>query len=666
MRTLRPLHWILLCLIVVPALRAQDSAIEEALNRANTAIDEIVAVPSDERTVENTLLAFDDAVARFFEDSQRIAFMAQVSTDAEERERGRKADQAQGEWFIRLTKREDLYEAMKELEGSDRAPKDGEPKRLLEQLLRDFRREGMGLSEEKRNRILEIDNQLNELGIDFRRRISEDESVLFLTPEEVKGTTESFRSTLERADDVYIWPVKGPAIFQIYNQCQVPDTRLKMVAAVARRAGSQNVTTLEKMIALRAEKAKLLGYANHVDYQTETRMAKNAKAVADFYEDLRPKLRKKAKQDYAELLAAKRKDTGDASAELEAWDVRYYQNWLMREKYSVDTEAIRAYFPMEAVTDGLFRITQTLYGLEYKDVTDQADTWHDDVKLFEVWDKASNELMGKFYLDLYPRPNKYSHAAKFSIRLGQKRPNGERVTPIVALVCNFTKPTQDEPSLLSHDEVETYFHEFGHCLHSILGDTDVAWFSGTQVARDFVEAPSQMFENWVWDARVLKSFTKHYQTGEPLPDELIEGLIAARNLGSGLSTEGQVYLGMMDYAFHVDPKGDVDTTELASEIYSQTRMFDPLPGYFQASFGHLVGYDAGYYGYLWSLVYASDMFSRFEELGMMSPEAGRLYREKVLSKGGTRDELEMVQDFLGRESNADAFLKHLGLDAGNQ
>ncbi len=664
---------VVLCGVVLLLGKAEaqttnESPIAQAIQDADAALERIASISKENRSAANTLLAFDDVVARFFEATQPIAFMAQVSTDSAERERGRLASQEQGEWFIQLTKREDIFRAFRELEARQ-LDLDPERERLLEHVLRDFRREGMELSEEKRARILEIDNALNELGIEFRQNISDDESVLYLRPDEVEGISDSFLSSLERAEELYIWPVKGPAIFQVYNYCSIPTTRLKMVAAVARRAGTQNVDVLEKMIRLRAEKARVLGYRHHADYQLETRMAQDADQVAAFFADLRPKLRRKAEQDYTELQDAKRQDTGDPSAKLEAWDVRYYQNWLMREKYAVDTDAIRAYFPMDAVTDGLFSITQSLYGLRYENVTKKAQAagrllWHEDVQLFEVWDKASERLMGEFYLDLHPRANKYSHAAKFSIRLGQKKADGTSIHPIVALVCNFTKPTATEPSLLSHDEVETYFHEFGHCLHSILGDTSLAWFTGTQVARDFVEAPSQMFENWVWDPAVLQSFSKHYETGEPLPKALIDGLIAARNLGSGLSTEGQVYLGMMDYAFHTDPEGEVDTTKIAHEVYAQTRMFEPLPGYFQASFGHLVGYDAGYYGYLWSLVYASDMFSRFAREGLLNASTGKAYRDAVLSRGGTRDELAMVRAFLGREPNAAAFLEHLGLSNG--
>jgi thimet oligopeptidase len=210
--------------------------------------------------------------------------------------------------------------------------------------------------------------------------------------------------------------------------------------------------------------------------------------------------------------------------------------------------------------------------------------------------------------------------------------------------------------------VETYFHEFGHCLHNILTEADYGWFAGTAVARDFVEAPSQMFENWVWDKAVLKTFAKHYKTGETLPDSLIDGMIKAKYLGSGLFVERQFYYGLTDLSFHSKPDGVVDTIKAADELFPQVEQYDAVPGiYYHASFGHLIGYNAGYYGYMWSLVYASDMFQRFKELGMLSPEAGMYYRKKVLARGGTLDEMALVKDYLGREPNMEAFLEQLGL-----
>ena len=297
----------------------------------------------------------------------------------------------------------------------------------------------------------------------------------------------------------------------------------------------------------------------------------------------------------------------------------------------------------------------------------QRPVWHPDVKLYEVWDRQTGEMLGEFYIDLHPREDKYSHAAQWGLASRKRWADGSVQRPLAALVCNFTKPTESAPSLLTHDEVETFFHEFGHCLHTILTEADTFTFAGTSVARDFVEAPSQMFENWVWDAAVLSTFARHYKTGEPLPKELLDGMIRAKHLGSGLMAERQIYYGVTDITYHSDEDGVVDTTEVANSLFPKLEQYDRIDGvYYQASFGHLVGYQAGYYGYMWSLVYAADMFQRFKELGMLNPEAGAYYRKKILARGGTAEEIDIVKEYLGREPRMDAFLEHLGMSEATQ
>jgi thimet oligopeptidase len=397
-------------------------------------------------------------------------------------------------------------------------------------------------------------------------------------------------------------------------------------------------------------------------------MAKNAQTVNDFYKELRPLVRRKAKLDWAEFTAAKREHVGDPQAELYPWDQSFYEKRLMKSKYAVDSEKVREYFPLQRVIDGLFSITQSLYGLEYREVTDHASSkgrkrWHPDVRLYEVYDKSSGELLGEFFLDLHPRPNKYNHAAMWGLIPRKVWPDGRVQLPLAALVCNFTKPTDGKPSLMSHDEVETFFHEFGHCLHGILTGTSYGRFSGTAVPRDFVEAPSQMFENWVWDPRVVNTFAAHYKTGEPLPEKLLQGMLDARNLGSGMKAEHQFYYALVDMAYHTQEDETVDSTKIATDLFGQIELYEPVDGtHFQSSFGHLVGYEAGYYGYMWSKVYAEDMFQRFKELGMLDPKAGQYYREKILARGGSMDALEMVEDYLGRKPEMEPFLRHLGLD----
>ncbi len=659
-------------LVFVPAwAEAQDkgtaeSPVADALKKADAAIATTVAVPDSERTFTNTPGAVDRLIVNLRLDTEFLQFMAYVSPDAALRERGSQAEEDVRNWLIGLTKREDLYKAVKAY--ADTNPKlEGEQARLLEHMLRDYRRAGMDLPPADRDRLKAIEIETNKLSLEFEKNIRDDDTKVPLLEEELKGMSEDYLKAQPKVAGLYMVGMDYPSFLPIQDYCEVEATRKKTWVVYKRRGGKKNVDLLEKILKLRAEAANMLGYKNAAEYETEIRMAKNPQNVMDFYNKLRPLARKKAELDYAEFVEAKRRHTGEKEAKLYPWDFSFYEKRLMKEKYAVDSKKVAEYFPMDRVIKGLFEITQSLYGLKYRDVTGEAEErgrslWHPDVRLYEVTDKNTGEVLGEFYIDLFPRPNKYGHAAQWGLYPRKVWPDGSVQKPLAALVCNFTKPTEDKPSLLTHDEVETFFHEFGHCLHSILTEAKYGEFSGTNVARDFVEAPSQMFENWVWDARVLNLFAQHYKTGDKFPEELLDGMLKARYLGSGMKTERQIYYGMTDMTYHMKSDGVVDTTKVGLELADKIEMYDAVPGtYFQASFGHLMGYQAGYYGYLWSLVYAEDMFQRFKELGMLSPKAGLYYREKILAKGGTEDELDMVKDYLGREPSFEPFLKHLGL-----
>lgn len=653
---------------VFSAAQQVPASVKDALKRADAAVLKIVKIPAKQRTFDNTIGALDDISVRLDDDTSLFLFMQYVSTDANTRDASRAAEELVTNWSIDLGKREDLYNAAKQY--ADTKPKlQGEQKRLLDFTMRDYRRSGMMLPPAQRKTLATLEKEMSKLGIEFEQNIADDETKAMMTAEELKGLPEDVLKRQKKVGGVYIVGMDGPTFGAAMDYIEDETAREKLWLAYKRRGGQKNVRVLEKLIKLRAEAAKLLGYANTVDYEVETRMAKNSKNIAKFYEELRPIVRRKAEKDMAEFTEAKRKHTGNENAVLMPWDYSFYKTLLKKEKYSIDAEKVAEYFPMQAVVDGLFSITESLYGIEYKDVTAQAASlklpvWHPDVKLYEVYDKSTGKLLGRLYTDLYPRDNKYNHAACWGLRPRKTFPDGSSQVPLAALVCNFTKPTAEKPSLLPHDEVETFFHEFGHGLHHILSNRKYGRFSGTSVARDFVEAPSQMMENWVWSPEVLRTFAKHYKTGETLPDDLLASMKAARSLGSGIETEHQFYYGLVDQAYHLAPKGEVDTTKVANDLFPQTELYPKIDNvWFQASFGHLNGYEGAYYGYQWSLVYAQDMFQRFEEFGVLSPEAGKYYREKILARGGSMDEMEMIRDYLGREPKMDAFLKYLGMDA---
>lgn len=655
--------------LLVSSAPAQEvpHSIKDALKRADAAVLKIIQTPAKQRTFNNTIGALDDISVRLDNDTSMFLFMQYVSTDANTRDASRAAEEFVSNWAIELGKREDLYKAVKQY--ADTKPKlTGEQKRLFDFTMRDYRRSGMTLPLDKRKKLKAIEKEINKLGIEFQQNIADDETMVPMTAEELKGMPEDVLKRQKQAFGVYLVGMDGPTFNAALDYVESETARQKLWLEYKRRGGKRNVRVLEKILKQRAQASELLGYPTTVDYEVEIRMSKTSKTIKEFYEKLKPIVRKKAQKDMAEFNAAKQKHTGNPAAKLQPWDYSFYKHLLMKEKYAVDSEKVAEYFPMEAVVGGLFSITESLYGIEYKDVTANAAVlklpiWHPDVKLYEVYDKESKKLLGRMYTDLFPRDNKYNHAACWGLRPRKTFADGTSQVPLAALVCNFTKPTADKPSLMPHDEVETFFHEFGHGLHHILSDRKYGRFSGTSVARDFVEAPSQMMENWVWSPEVLKTFTKHYKTGEPLPTDLLAGMKAARTLGSGIETEHQFYYGLVDQAFHTAKGGNIDTVKTAIDLFSEVELYEKVPEvWFHASFGHMVGYHGAYYGYQWSLVFAQDMFQRFEELGILSPAAGKYYREKILARGGSMDEMEMLKDYLGREPNLEAFLRHLGME----
>ena len=389
----------------------------------------------------------------------------------------------------------------------------------------------------------------------------------------------------------------------------------------------------------------------------------NPNNVWEFENDLRDKVRPKAEQDIKEMLKMKAKTTGENETTIYSWEAGYYENLILKDNFQLDQEEVRQYFEFNNVTNGLFTVYQELFNITFRKIN-KPSVWHEDVLMYEVFDNDSKELIGRFYLDMFPRANKYGHAAAFSVTIGKMTKSGY-TKPATALVCNFPKPTEYQPSLLTHDDVETYFHEFGHLVHGVLTLSPLMYYAGTAVARDFVEAPSQMLENWVWEKESLALFAKHYKTNEVIPDELLDKMFAAKNVNSGTKALQQIYYGVLDFTLHsdFDPDGDKTTTDIVASLQNEITLYPYQEGtHKEASFGHLNGYGAAYYGYKWSEVYAQDMFSIFEEKGVMNKEQGMRYRKIILEKGGTEDPLSLVKEFLGREPNSNAFLRSMGLN----
>jgi thimet oligopeptidase len=369
-------------------------------------------------------------------------------------------------------------------------------------------------------------------------------------------------------------------------------------------------------------------------------------------------VRELASEEFATMTDALRAETGDDV--LRPWDVRYYDNQLRLTEFGVDPAKVAEYLPLDRVWAGLFDISGDVFGLDYRPV-ENVRAWHPDVRLYEVRDRATGDLLAYAYADLFPRDGKFTHAAAFPLVVARRDSNGRRTIPISAIVANFTPPAAGRPALLRHDEVLTLFHEFGHILHMSLSMAEFARFSGAETESDFVEAPSQIMEHWAWNAGVLQRFARHYDSGEPMPVQLVDQLIAARNLNVASKVLRQAYFGNLDLAFHGEEEPR-DVEGINRTAYAVTGLPFHEGTFFPASFAHLLGgYDAGYYGYLWSKVYGDDMFSRFEAEGVTSPEVGAAYRREILEPNGSADAAALLRRFLGREPSNAAFLRQMGL-----
>ena len=638
-------------------------ACQDAMRRCDEAVAAIVATPADQRTFANTFGALESAGDIVAQASGSYGFMAYVSADDALRDTARDWEQRLSKYAVDLGFREDLYDAIREYsERPDAATLSGEEARVLDHTLRDYRRIGFGLPKEQRERVQALMSRLVELGTEFRRAIDEWDDGILATREELAGMPDRWIDGLKTVEDAgttkYRVSLDYPEIMPFMDNAENADLRRQLFMKNQVKGGEANIRVLEDAIGVRNEAATLLGYDSWASYIVEKRMAKTRESVTTFLTDLEKKVRVKAEADLAALGRSKQEHTGDAHIDI--WDWWFYTNRLHKTEYAVDDFEVANYFPLDAALEGLFFVTQELLGIRYAPAPD-APRWHDDVQAFDIFDKDGTAPFARFYMDLYPRPNKFGHAAAFTLRGGRQLDDGSYQQPISAIVANFTKPTAEAPSLLRHTEVVTFFHEFGHILHQTLTRAKFMEFSGSSTERDFVEAPSQMLEHWVWNSDVLRRFSRHHKTGEPLPDALLDAMIRAKNVSSGIATLRQMFFAQLDFAYH-SPGFGGDTTATLRDLYPVTGFPYPEGTHFQSGFGHLFGYDAGYYGYLWSRVFGDDMFTRFESAGVLDAATGMHYRRTILERGGSVDGDVLVRDFLGREPNNDAFLRELGLE----
>lgn len=637
---------------------ATISAIESAKKQLQLIVD------SNGKNFESVLGEWDrlqNTISRIF---SPIYLMAEVHPNEKIRIESRKSIEKFSEFLNELAINEEFFISIKKYtETSEAKSLTGSKKKFLDDTLLNFKRSGFDLPLSEREKLKNVKIAIDVLCLEFSKNIGEATGFIEISESETGGLPKDYLLERKTVSGTYKIDLSYPSYHPFMKYSENDGLRKKMMLMFYNRAYPANISVLNKILEKRAELASILGYKTYADFATEDRMAKTPETVWKFETELIQSVKKKAEKDYSELLEIKSEFTGKPAGRIEEWELGFYTNKLKETKYSVDDQEIKQFFELNNTINGLFSITQKILGLKYVEEKNPS-VWFDDVRKFQVFDISSNKLIGRFYLDLHPRDSKYSHAAMFPLVNGMDLPDGKYEFPMATLVCNFPKPTETQSSLLTFSDVKTLFHEFGHLLHGMVTNSPFSVYAGTNTVIDFVETPSQFFENFVYDYDVLSLFAKHFKTNKIIPKNLFEKLVSAKHLGSGIQTQQQIFYGTYDFTLHnkIQSDGNDQTTEVLKKIKGETTQFSYTEGdHFQASFGHLAGYCAGYYSYLWSKVYAQDIWSVFETEGPLNEKVGLKFRKTILEPGGSKDSLELVKDFLAREPNNIAFLKEIGI-----
>jgi thimet oligopeptidase len=606
------------------------------LTRARDLVSQLKgAPPADATSVLRTWNEISLALANAFAVS---SLMSQVHPDEAVRTRAEKGEQEAHRLLTELGLDRELYEV---LAGVDHRGLDPAAARVLELALRDFRRAGVDRDEAVRERLRQLAKRETELSQEFSKNIRDDVRTVRLEPHRLEGLPADYVEERTAGEDGLVQiSTDYPDYVPFMTFAQDRAARGELLRAFLNRAWPDNDAVLRELLRLRDEHARLLGYADWPSYDAEVKMIGKGSAIPEFIDKIAAAAEESARRDYGILLARLQRDHPEAST-VDSTDKAYYAELIRKERFDVDAQEVREYFDFAKVRAGLLSVTGRLFGIDYTPVRDAA-RWHEDVAVYDV--TADGELLGRIYLDLHPREGKYKHAAQFDLVPGIA---GRQLAEGV-LVCNFPR------GLMEHDDVVTLFHEFGHLVHHVLaGRHEWARFSGVATEWDFVEAPSQMLEEWAWDAEILTSFATN-AAGEPIPSELVEKMRSADEFGKGYLARTQMFYAALSYWVHQEVPED--TTEVVRELQARYDCFSYVPDtHFQAAFGHLEGYTSGYYTYMWSLVIAKDLFSAFDSEDLFAPEVAHRYRDRILAAGGSRDAADLVEDFLGRPYTFDAF-----------
>lgn len=628
-----------------------------AIAALKTRLDAIAAVPPAQRTFKTVALAYQEAGAAASDALAADLFMGDVGATKPQRDAAGACGTALSNVFAEQGARADLYAALVDASRSGTAATAAEKKLLADDLV-DAKRSGAALDAAQRATYLALSARATTLRRQYSQNINETRTPLRFTAAQLAGLAPDRLAAFTKDGDAYVVPATEANYSTITTECSVEATRRALFATRFNQVAAKNDAVFEEVVATRAKIAHLLGYPNWAAYVLERRMAKTPAKVDSFLSDLDAKLLPQARREAETLRALKARETGDAAARLEAWDINYYTDMLKRTRYALDESAVRAYYPVTKTVPAIFAVYADLLGVTFAK-RDGAKTWAPNVDAFAVSDAASGRYLGDIYLDLLPREGKQAHFHSATFWRHRTLPDGTIRPALNAIVGEFPQPAPGQPALLTQREVETFFHEFGHSIAALVKTSPF----GLDFTRDFVEAPSQMLENWVWDPVVLKRITSDVKTGAPMPDDLIAKLRDTRLIGeSALSWTRQIALATADMTYH-ESDAAPKANETWAAVYSRTTPIAfPSDVHFEANFNHIVGsgYSAGYYGYLWSKVYAQDMFARFAREGLLNPATGAAYR-RILENAGLEDADVQVAQFVGHPLDPVPFYASLGI-----
>ena len=649
-----------------------EPAFEKALKEARAEI-EVITASTDAPSFTNTIAALDATGEQLNRISSILFNLNSAETNEEIQQIAQNVSPKLSEFNNDLMLNETLFKRIKSVfKTQNKFNLNHEETRLLEETYQNFTRNGANLQEGQQKLLREIDQELATLSLQFGKQVLADTNAFELHVENKEALEGLPENALESAAQVaeskektgYVFTLHYPSYIPFMKYVKNRELRKKMAIAFGSKGFQQNQNNNEEIVLqivkLRHERANLLGYNTHADFVLEKRMAKTAIKVTSFLDELLEKAKPAAKKEFKELNEFAKQV--DGIEQLQKWDTAYYSEKLKQKKFNLNEEELKPFFELDQVVSGVFTIAHKLYQLNFEKLTD-IDVYHKEVTTYKVTDQHGN-FIAIFYADFHPRAGKRD-GAWMTIYKNQQIKNGQNERPHVSIVCNFTKPTKTQPSLLTFNEVTTLFHEFGHALHAMLANTTYSSLSGTSVYWDFVELPSQLLENWCYEEEALALFAKHYKSGEKIPQTLVEKIKASANFQEGMLTLRQLSFGKLDMAWHAhNPTQIENVKQFEDGAFKDTQLLPSIKqNCMSTAFSHIFqgGYAAGYYSYKWAEVLDADAFSFFKENGIFNPEVALKFKQTVLSKGGTLDPMDLYVSFRGKEPDPEALLKRAGL-----